>query len=68
MRVTPRSVYHESEARLEALKKEAEGERRRLRDAVCRHALCDLDRSRLEFAAMSTVRTSHENTETSGGA
>ena len=68
MRVTPRLVYHESKACLEALKKEAEGERRHLPEAVCRHALCDLDRSRLEFAAMSTIRTSHENIGTSGGA
>ena len=68
MRVTPRSVYHESKACLEASKKGAEGERRRLRDAVCRRAFRDPDRSRLELAAMSTTGTSPENTETSGGA
>ena len=68
MRVTPRSVYHELRARLEAMRKGAEGERRRLRDAVCRRALRDPDRSRLELAAMSTTGTSPENTETSEGA
>ena len=65
MRVTPRSVYHESKACLEASKKGAEGEPRRLRDAVCRCALRDIDRFRREFAAMSTTGMSPEKTETS---